>query len=99
MSVISRPEVAHLARLARIDMTGEELDRMAGQLDAVLEAVQKVAAVAGDDVPATSHPMPLRNVTRPDVVEPSLTADDALAAAPEVEDGRFRVPMILGEDA
>ncbi|GAB7190479.1 Asp-tRNA(Asn)/Glu-tRNA(Gln) amidotransferase subunit GatC [Kineococcus sp. NUM-3379] len=99
VSVISRPEVAHLARLARIDMTDDELDRMAGQLDAVLEAVKQVAAVVGDDVPATSHPLPLRNVTRPDVVAEVLDAQDALAAAPEVEDGRFRVPMILGEDA
>ncbi|PPK98620.1 aspartyl-tRNA(Asn)/glutamyl-tRNA(Gln) amidotransferase subunit C [Kineococcus xinjiangensis] len=99
MSDISRPEVAHLARLARIDMTEEELDRMAAQLGAVLDAVEQVAAVVGDDVPATSHPMPLRNVTRPDVVVPSLTAEEALAAAPEVEDGRFRVPMILGEEA
>ncbi|GAA4973894.1 Asp-tRNA(Asn)/Glu-tRNA(Gln) amidotransferase subunit GatC [Kineococcus glutinatus] len=99
MSVISRPEVAHLARLARIDMTDDELDRMAGQLDAVLEAVKQVAAAVTDDVPATSHPLPLRNVTRPDVVRPGLTAEEALAAAPEVEDGRFRVPMILGEDA
>ncbi|MCI2239353.1 Asp-tRNA(Asn)/Glu-tRNA(Gln) amidotransferase subunit GatC [Paenibacillus sp. TRM 82003] len=99
MSTISRPEVEHLARLARIDMTDEELDRMAGQLGAVLDAVQQVASVVSDDVPATSHPVPLTNVTRPDVVRPGLSAEDALAAAPEAEDGRFRVPQILEEDA
>ncbi|GAB3237470.1 Asp-tRNA(Asn)/Glu-tRNA(Gln) amidotransferase subunit GatC [Kineococcus gypseus] len=99
MSAISRPEVEHLARLARIDMTDEELDRMAGQLGAVLDAVQQVAAAVGDDVPATSHPVPLTNVTRPDVVRPGLSAEEALAGAPESEDGRFRVPQILEEDA
>ena len=65
----------------------------------ILEAVASIQGVAGDDVPATSHPLPLRNVTRPDVIRPGLTAEEALAGAPEVEDGRFRVPMILGEDA
>jgi aspartyl-tRNA(Asn)/glutamyl-tRNA(Gln) amidotransferase subunit C len=99
VSAISRSEVEHLARLARIDMTDEELDRMAGQLDAVLDAVAQVAAVATDDVPATSHPVPLTNVTRPDVVRPGLTAEEALAGAPASEDGRFRVPQILGEEA
>ena len=99
MSAISRPEVEHLARLARIDMTDEELDRMAGQLGAVLDAVQQVAAAVTDDVPATSHPVPLTNVTHPDVVRPGLSAEEALAGAPEAEDGRFRVPQILEEDA
>jgi aspartyl-tRNA(Asn)/glutamyl-tRNA(Gln) amidotransferase subunit C len=99
VSAISRSEVEHLARLARIDMTDEELDRMAGQLDAVLDAVAQVASVVTDDVPATSHPVPLVNVTRPDVVRPGLTAEEALAGAPASEDGRFRVPRILGEEA
>ncbi|WP_432541387.1 Asp-tRNA(Asn)/Glu-tRNA(Gln) amidotransferase subunit GatC [Kineococcus sp. SYSU DK002] len=99
MSAISRSEVEHLARLARIDMSDEELDRMAGQLDAVLDAVAAVAKVATDDVPATSHPVPLTNVTRPDEVGQVLSADEALAGAPAAEDGRFRVPMILGEEA
>ena len=99
MSVISRSEVEHLARLARIDMSDEELDRMAGQLGAVLDAVAQVASAVTDDVPATSHPVPLTNVTRADVVRPGLTAADALAGAPESEDGRFRVPQILEEDA
>ncbi len=98
MSAISREEVAHLATLARIDLQPAELDRLAGQLDVILGAVATVREVAGDDVPATSHPMPLTNVTRPDEPRPSLRAEDALAGAPEAEDQRFRVPRILEED-
>jgi len=98
MSAISRDEVSHLAHLARIDLTDAELDRLAGQLDAIVDAVATVSAVAGEDVPATSHPLPLSNVTRPDVVAPSLTPDDALAGAPAAEQQRFRVPRILEEE-
>ena len=98
MSAISRDEVAHLAALARIDLQPEELDRMAGQLEQILSAVATVQQVAGEDVPATSHPLPLINVTRPDVPTPSLTAAQALSGAPAAEDGRFRVPRILEED-
>jgi aspartyl-tRNA(Asn)/glutamyl-tRNA(Gln) amidotransferase subunit C len=99
MSAISREEVAHLAMLARIDLTPHELDRMAGQLDVILQSVATVSdLVAGDDVPATSHPMPLTNVTRPDEPRPGLSAEQALAGAPEVEEQRFRVPRILEED-
>ncbi len=98
MSAISREEVSHLAMLARIDLAPDELDRMAGQLDVILDAVATVREVAGDDVPATSHPMPLTNVTRPDEVRPSLSAEQALSGAPESEQQRFRVPRILEED-
>jgi aspartyl-tRNA(Asn)/glutamyl-tRNA(Gln) amidotransferase subunit C len=98
MSAISREEVAHLAMLARIDLTPAELDTMAGQLDVILDAVAQVQKVAADDVPATSHPIPLTNVTRPDVPRPGLTAEQALSGAPEAEDQRFRVPRILEED-
>jgi aspartyl-tRNA(Asn)/glutamyl-tRNA(Gln) amidotransferase subunit C len=98
MSAISRDEVAHLANLARIDLRDDELDRLAGQLDVILGAVAQVREVAGDDVPATSHPMPLINVTRPDEPRPSLTAEQALAGAPAAEEQRFRVPRILEED-
>ena len=94
MSAISRDEVAHLATLARIDLGPAELDR----LDVILGAVATVREVAGDDVPATSHPMPLTNVTRPDDPHPGLTADAVLAGAPEAQDERFRVPRILEED-
>jgi aspartyl-tRNA(Asn)/glutamyl-tRNA(Gln) amidotransferase subunit C len=98
MSAISRDEVAHLAHLARIDLTDAELDRLAGQLDAIVDAVATVSAVADEDVPATSHPMPLSNVMRPDELRPGLSAEAALAGAPEVEQQRFRVPRILEEE-
>jgi aspartyl-tRNA(Asn)/glutamyl-tRNA(Gln) amidotransferase subunit C len=98
MSAISREEVAHLASLARIDLGPAELDRLAGQLDVILDAVATVREAAGDDVPATSHPMPLTNVTRPDLPRPGLTAAEALSGAPEAEQQRFRVPRILEED-
>ncbi len=98
MSAISRDEVAHLAALARIDLQPDELDRMAGQLQQILSAVATVQQVAGEDVPATSHPMPLINVTRPDVPRAGLSAAEALSGAPAAEAGRFRVPRILEED-
>jgi aspartyl-tRNA(Asn)/glutamyl-tRNA(Gln) amidotransferase subunit C len=98
MAAISREEVAHLASLARIDLGPAELDRLAGQLDVILGAVATVREVAGDDVPATSHPMPLTNVTRSDTPRPGLTAAQALSGAPEAEEQRFRVPRILEED-
>ena len=98
MPAISREEVAHLASLARIDLGPEELDRLAGQLDVILGAVATVREVAGDDVRATSHPMPLVNVTRRDEPRPGLTAAEALSGAPEAEEQRFRVPRILEED-
>jgi len=97
MSAISRDDVAHLARLARIGMTDDELDRLAGELDVILGAVARVQEVAAADIPPTSHALPLTNVLRADEPAPSLGADAALAAAPEAEDGRFRVPQILGD--
>jgi aspartyl-tRNA(Asn)/glutamyl-tRNA(Gln) amidotransferase subunit C len=98
MPAISRDEVAHLAALARIDLRPAELDRLAGQLEVILDAVATVREVAADDVPATSHPMPLTNVTRPDEPRPCLTPQEALAGAPAVAEQRFRVPRILEED-
>ncbi len=98
MTAISRDEVAHLAALARIDLQPAELDRLAGQLGQILDAVATVREVAGDDVPATSHPLPLTNVTRPDEPRPTLTPDEALAGAPDAAEQRFRVPRILEED-
>lgn len=99
MSTISREEVARLAGLARIDLTDAELTRLATELDVIVEAVATVSRVATADVPATSHPLPLVNVMRPDVVVEPLTAQQALAAAPSAEEGRFAVPQILGEEA
>ena len=98
MTAISRDEVAHLANLARIELRPDELDRMAGQLEVILGSVAQVREVAGDDVPATSHPMPLINVTRPDEPRPCLTVEQALSGAPAAQDNRFRVPRILEED-
>jgi aspartyl-tRNA(Asn)/glutamyl-tRNA(Gln) amidotransferase subunit C len=94
---ITRDEVAHLARLARLEMSEDELGQMAGQLDAILGAVARVSEVATEDVPPTSHAVPLTNVLREDVVTPCLTPEQALSGAPAAEDGRFRVPRILGE--
>ncbi|MDT0165631.1 Asp-tRNA(Asn)/Glu-tRNA(Gln) amidotransferase subunit GatC [Actinotalea sp. AC32] len=98
MSTISREEVARLAGLARIDLTGAELDRLAGELDVIVESVATVSRVATADVPATSHPLPLTNVFREDVVEQTLPVEEILAAAPAAQDGRFLVPQILEED-
>ena len=98
MSAITRAEVAHLARLARLALDEDELDHYAEQLDVILQSVARVSEVAADDIPPTSHPLPLTNVYRDDVVRPGVTAAEALAAAPAVEDGRFRVPRILDEE-
>jgi aspartyl-tRNA(Asn)/glutamyl-tRNA(Gln) amidotransferase subunit C len=95
---ITRDEVAHLARLARLAVTETELDAFAGQLDTILTHVAAVSEVAADDVPPTSHPVDLTNVVRPDVVVPGLSQAQALSGAPAAEDGRFRVPQILGDE-
>jgi aspartyl-tRNA(Asn)/glutamyl-tRNA(Gln) amidotransferase subunit C len=95
---ITRTDIEHLARLARIAMTDAELDAMAGQLDVILDAVGRVQEVAAADVPPTSHPLPLTNVLRPDVEVRGLSAEQALAAAPAAEGGRFRVPRILDSE-
>jgi aspartyl-tRNA(Asn)/glutamyl-tRNA(Gln) amidotransferase subunit C len=98
MPAITRAEVAHLARLARIAMTDAELDHLSAQLDVILSAVSRVGEVAAADIPPTSHPLPLTNVLRADRPRPSLPAEAVLAGAPEAEDGRFRVPRILDEE-
>ena len=98
MPSITREEVAHLARLSRLELKAEELDHFAEQLNAIVDAVARVSEIAAEDVPPTSHPLPLTNVMRADVVRPSLTPAEALAAAPAVEEQRVRVPQILGED-
>jgi len=97
VSKISRDEVAHLARLARLALTDDELDSYAGQLDAILGHVSQIQSVDVTGVEATDNPLKDVNVSRPDVVEPCLTQEQALAAAPRAEDGRFAVPRILGE--
>jgi aspartyl-tRNA(Asn)/glutamyl-tRNA(Gln) amidotransferase subunit C len=97
MPSLTRDEVARLAQLARIELTGDELDHLAPQLAQILGHVAKVGEVAADDIPPTSHALPLTNVFRTDDPVPGLTPEQALAAAPAVEGGRFRVPRILDE--
>lgn len=98
MPEITRDEVAHLADLARIDLSADELDHLAPQLEVILESVAAISQVAAEDVPPTSHPLPLTNVYRDDIVTPGLTAEQALAGAPESEQQRFAVPRILGDE-
>ncbi|HEU0257539.1 MAG TPA: Asp-tRNA(Asn)/Glu-tRNA(Gln) amidotransferase subunit GatC [Microbacteriaceae bacterium] len=98
MPEISVEEVAHLAELARIDMTPEEIAGLTADLAQIVDAVARVNEVATDDVPATSHPMPLVNVLRDDVPRPSLDVAAALSGAPEREGDRFRVAPILEEE-
>jgi aspartyl-tRNA(Asn)/glutamyl-tRNA(Gln) amidotransferase subunit C len=100
MPDISRDEVAHLADLARIDLSDAELDHLAPQLGVILESVASISQVAADDVPPTSHALPLSNVYRDDVTRPGLTVEEALSGAPvPPERQRFSVPRILGEEA
>ena len=98
VSGISRADVAHLADLARISLSDDELDHLATELPAILEHVRVVQEAAGDDVTPMSHPLPVSNVFRADEVRISLTAEEALAGAPEREQQRFLVPKILGDE-
>ena len=98
MSTISRDEVARVAALARIELRPEELDRLAGELEVIVNSIAQVSKVATPDVPATSHPIPLTNVFRADEPVAPLDRDKVLAAAPASEDGKFLVPQILGEE-
>jgi aspartyl-tRNA(Asn)/glutamyl-tRNA(Gln) amidotransferase subunit C len=97
MAQITRDDVAHVARLARLELTDDELELFTGQLAKVLDHARDVEALDVADVPPTAHPYPLQNVLRPDEERPSLDHDAALAAAPVAEAGRFRVPPVLGE--
>ncbi len=98
MSEITAEQVAHLAHLARIDLSPEEITNLAADLGQIVESVAKVSQVATADIPATSHPMPLTNVFRDDVVVPSLTVEQALSGAPARAGDKFRVPAILDEE-
>lgn len=95
---ISRADVLHVARLARLELTEEELDRYVDQLGAVLDHAADVAALDTRGVQPTAHPLPLENVLRDDVVGPSLDRDEVLREAPDSDGVRFRVPRILGEE-
>lgn len=92
---ISREQVLHVAQLARLAVSDEEIGVLTGQLAAVLEHAADVAALDTTGVPPTAHPVPLLNVLRDDVVQPSLDRDEVLAEAPAAESGRFKVPPIL----
>lgn len=94
---ITEADVRHVARLARLDVTDEEVALFAGQLAAVLEHAQDVEALDTAGVPPTAHPLPLVNVLREDVPRDGVDRDEVLAMAPAAEGGRFRVPRILGE--
>jgi len=95
---LTRDDVAHLAELARIDLSEGELDRMLGELTVILDSVAVVQQAPTEGVEPMSHPLPLTNVTRPDVPRPGLTAEEALSGAPATEQQRFSVPRILSED-
>ena len=94
---ISTEAVAKVAKLARLSLADDELDTFTAQLGAILEHAEDVEALDLADVPPTSHPYPLVNVLRPDEVGATLSSEEATAAAPQAEGGRFRVPTILGE--
>jgi aspartyl-tRNA(Asn)/glutamyl-tRNA(Gln) amidotransferase subunit C len=94
---ITSDDVAHVARLARLELHDGEIETFTGQLAAILEHAEDVEALDLEGVEPTSHPYPLVNVLRPDIAGATLANEDALAAAPQAEDGRFRVPTILGE--
>ena len=94
---ITRDDVVHVARLARLDLSEEEIAEFTGQLASILEHAARVSALDVAGVEPTAHPFPLSNVLRPDVPRPGVDRDEVLAAAPAAEDGRFRVPRILGE--
>lgn len=98
MSEITPETVEHLAELARIALTEEEIATLTGQLGAIVDSVAKVSEVATPDVPATSHPIPLANVYRDDVPGETLTTEEALSGAPESDGSRFVVSAILGEE-
>lgn len=98
MSGITSEDVTKLAHLARLDLADAEIEALTHDLHSILAAVETMQAAVDESVPPTSHPVPLVNVTRADIVRPGLAQDAALAGAPEAEDGRFRVPRILDEE-
>lgn len=94
---ITRAEIEHVSALARLALTDEEVERLGGELDAILDHAAAVSALDLAAVPPTAHPFPLANVLRPDDARPGLDRDEVLAEAPDAHEGRFRVPPVLGE--
>jgi aspartyl-tRNA(Asn)/glutamyl-tRNA(Gln) amidotransferase subunit C len=97
--VVTRQDVEHVARLARLALSDEELDELGTQLSKILDHAARVTALDTEGVPPTSHAIPLANVFRPDEPTPSLSPEEALALAPAAESGHFRVPRILESEA
>jgi aspartyl-tRNA(Asn)/glutamyl-tRNA(Gln) amidotransferase subunit C len=95
---ITRAEVEHVAQLARLALDEQEIVALTGELGAILDHAAQVSALDTSDVPPTAHPLPIENVFRDDAVRPCLPRDEVLAAAPEAQEKRFRVPRILGEE-
>ena len=94
---ISLGEVRHVAKLARLELTPEEVATLQSELSALLDHVDKIRRLDTRDVEPTAHPLPLSNVLRPDEVRPGLDREEVLDAAPSVESHRFLVPSILGD--
>ena len=94
---ITRADVEHVAKLARLALTDQEIEQFTIQLGSILEHAARITALDTADVPPTAHPFPLKNVLRPDEPRPVLDRDEVLAMAPEAADDRFRVPQILTE--
>jgi len=95
--MIDREQVLHVARLARLELAEDEIERISGELSGILEHVDRISALDLDDVEPTTHVVALENVLRPDVPDPSLSRDEALANAPDPADGAFRVPSPQAE--
>ena len=95
---ITRADVEHVAQLARLALSEEEIVSLTEELGAIVDYAAQVSALDTNDVPPTAHPLPVVNVFRPDVARPGLPRDEVLAAAPVAEENRFRVPRILGEE-
>lgn len=96
-SRITRTDVEHVARLARLALSEEEIEQFTEQLGTILEHAARITALDTADVPPTAHPFPLVNVLRPDTPRPGLDRDEVLAMAPEAAEDRFRVPQILAD--
>lgn len=92
---ITKSDVEHVAKLARLDLTDNEMEQFTGQLNAILKYAEQLNALNTDDVAPTSHAMPLVNVMREDVTQPSLPIEKVLLNAPDEEDGQFKVPAVL----
>ena len=94
---ISRADVEHVAKLSRLALTDDEIEHLTSELAGILGHARDMEALDLADIAPTAHPLPLENVFRPDEVRQTVDRDEVLAMAPAAEEGRFRVPRILGE--